>query len=203
MYTNHSYTTITLPARPGQSGDYCLLLEPSDPFEIALLRQRQEMLQLRLGGHIVDPVHLTCQRFELQDECYLDNLLDHLFEIRSFLQFCPLTAIATVPLYSQFRNLHLFKWAVQRTPMLERLCTHLESVLDIEGVTPLYPPGWVSLLVTALEGIEGPIIHHHSQPLLQPFYLFTPGFVSLSRLNSSNGSEFDYELITRFHIWPL
>ena len=52
--------------RVARPGDVCVLLEPAED-EIADLRQRQAALQARFGGCPHERVHLTCQRFELQD----------------------------------------------------------------------------------------------------------------------------------------
>ena len=59
---------VDIYVRPAQLGDICVLLEPTDQDEIRLLRQRQLALQARFGGKPIENVHLTCQRFESQDE---------------------------------------------------------------------------------------------------------------------------------------
>jgi hypothetical protein len=90
-------------ARPG---DVCVLLEPAED-EVVDLRQRQAALQARFGGCPQERVHLTCQRFELQDEHPLPDLIRRLRSGLVAVRPFPIVAVSLVqpvsppPLYRQ------------------------------------------------------------------------------------------------------
>lgn len=187
-------------ARLSQAGDICVLIESDDQGETQTLRQRQQELIARYGGRIVEPVHLTCQRLEAKNARSITRLGQRVAKGLADFEPFPLTAFALMPLYSEFRQIYILKWAIHRTAALERLSTIVENAVNADGTASLYPAGWVSLLVTALEDIRPLAVTDHTEQLLAPYPLFTPGVVSISLLKGSNGSAFEFELLERFAI---
>ncbi len=186
--------------RPAKEDDICILLYTSNLEEIAHMRGSQAILQGILGGRIVTPVHLTSHRFEAQDPkvvgMLLQDLADKLERFRPF----PITALSYVPLYSTFREVNLLKWRIRTNVELYEFTTKVNSVLEAIGIQSIYPSGWVSSLVTALEDIPEIIYDRHElnqslQVAKEPFprHLFTANEVALSRVK---GPE-EYEILEK------
>ncbi len=197
-------------ARPSIPGDICILLESDDPAEINAMQQRQSDLQQIYDGRAVLPVHQTCQRLEVDSSQALDGLVErlHAFCQRVPVSLSTLTAAALTPLYSNYRQGYILKWDTQDTQELatdehqRRFAAALEHAIQGEGVTMLYPAGWVSTLITALEGIFTP---EQEEPRLleQPYPLFTPRLLSVSRLiqkpggSTSKKTTIGYQLLAK------
>jgi len=186
--------------RPAKEDDICILLYTNNLEENAHLRGSQAILQTILGGRIVSPVHLTSHRFEVQDDkaiqLLIENLSDHLERFRQF----PITAVSYVPLYSAFREVNLLKWRIRTDVELYRFTMLVDGVLDAAGIHSIYPAGWVSSLVTALEDIpelcyDRQELNQNLQLAKEPFprHLFTVNEIALSRVK---GPE-EYEILER------
>jgi hypothetical protein len=186
--------------RPAKEDDICILIYTNDLEENAHIRGSQAILQGILGGRIVTPVHLTSHRFEVQDDDttkrLIQNLADRLERFHPF----PITAMSYVPLYSAFREVNLLKWRIRTSVELYEFTMLVDKVLDTIGIQCIYPPGWVSSLVTALEDIPEIIYDRHElnqslQIAKEPFprHLFTANEVALSRVK---GPE-EYETLER------
>ena len=175
--------------RPAKFGDICVLLEPIAKDEIIYLRQRQMPLQALFGGSPIENVHLSCQRFEAQDERLLQGLVQNLNSALSAVQPFALTALGLETLYAQVRQTNILKWRIQVTPDLQRFIESVENVLIATGITPLYTSGWVPSLVSALKGV--PEINLNSVPntIAFPYHLFTAHKVVLSRIDGPNEFE--------------
>ena len=174
--------------KPARPGDICILLEPGDPAEINALLQRQLELQQHYGGQVMEPVHVTCQRFVLANPEQYPALVAQLSSLAASYQHFEVSAQGLVPLYSDYRQVHILKWEILREAGLVSFSAQLEHVLEAIGFTSLYPPGWVSKLVTALEDISAP---DRDEPRLfeEPYKLFTPRILTLSRIHGP--SEFE------------
>jgi hypothetical protein len=186
--------------RPAKEDDICILIYTNDMEENAHLRGSQAVLQEILGGRIVTPVHLTSHRFEVQEDktvkLLIQNLTDLLERFHPFL----ITAVSYVPLYSAFREVNLLKWRIRTSVELYEFTMQVDGVLEAAGIHSIYPPGWVSSLVTALEDIPELLYDRHElnqslqlakEPL--PRHLFTANEIALSRVK---GPE-EYEILER------
>jgi len=196
--------------RPSVPGDICILLESDDPAEIDAVQQRQAGLQQVYAGNAVLPVHQTCQRLEVRSSQALEGLIKrlHAFCERVPVSLPTLTAAALTPLYSGYRQGYILKWDTQDIKELatdehqRRFAAALEQAIQGEGITMLYPAGWVSTLITALEGISPP---EQDEPRLldQTYPLFTPRLLSVSRLvqkpvgNASIKTAIGYQLLAK------
>ena len=190
-------TPFRTPLRIGQPGDLTLLLEPSDPAEIDTLRQYQIALQSLYGGKLMEPVHLTCQRFTLTDEQQYPRLVEILTAFASHSETFTLQAQGLLPFYSEYRQAYLLKWEIVLDPRLKSCSARLERVLKTPWITSLYTPGWVSTLVTALEDI-------HTEPSpgkvdlpSYPYPLFTPGILTISKLHEPS----NFEILDKIPLW--
>ena len=196
----HEDTLSLMAVRPAKEDDICILVYTNDSKENELLRSSQEILQTILGGRIVSPVHLTSHRFEIpNDEIFkllVQNLTDLLESFHSF----SITALSYVPLYSAFRDVNLLKWRIRTSVELYEFTMLVDGALEAAGIQPIFPPGWISSLVTALEDI--PELCYDRQELNQnlqlvkapfPRHLFTAREIAISRVK---GPE-EFEILER------
>jgi hypothetical protein len=174
-------------ARPG---DVCVLLEPAEG-EIAGLRQRQAALQARFGGRPHERVHLTCQRFELQDERPLPDLIrllrSGLVVVRPF----SIVAVSLVQLEHPFWRSRLLRWCIQSSDDLRRLGRIVERTLAAVGIAPHFSlaSGWEPTLLTALDGIPEVDLERNLDDIPFPHHLFTARRVVLSRIRGHRQFE--------------
>jgi hypothetical protein len=196
-------TLAQMSVRPARQDDICILLYSNVLEENALLRGTQAILQTILGGRVVSPVHLTTHRFEIQDEHTMQHLVQNLADRlenggkdhRGCHPF-PITALSYVPLYSAFRDVNLLKWRIRTNVELYQYTMLVDSVLEATGIQSIFPPGWVSSLVTALEDIpelcyDRQELNHDLQMAKEPFprHLFTANEIALSRVKGPEEFE--------------
>jgi hypothetical protein len=186
--------------RPAKEDDICILIYTNDMEENAHMRGSQAILQTILGGRVVFPVHLTSHRFEVQDDKSIKRLIQNLSDILERFHPFPITAVSFVPLYSAFREVNLLKWRIRTSVELYEFTMKVDGVLEAAGIRSIYPPGWVSSLVTALEDIPDLCFDRHelNQDLRlakEPFprHLFTANEIALSRVK---GPE-EFEILER------
>ena len=169
------------PLRIAQPGDLCILLEPGDPEEITALQQHQLALQRCYGGQVMEPVHITCQRFTLTNLQQFEALRDELNHLAARWQPSKISASGLLSLHSEYRRADIIKWKILLTDELASISSQFERILAAIGSTSLYPPGWVSTQVTALTGID-PGVSQDETDLHFPQPLFTPSILTLSRI---------------------
>ena len=186
--------------RPAREDDICILLYSNDLEENALLRGSQAILQSILGGRVVTPVHLTSHRFEVQSDKNIQRLIQNLSDRLENMSPFPITALSYVPLYSAFRDVNLLKWRIRTNVELYQYTMAVDGVLDASGIQSIFPPGWVSSLVTALEDIpelcyDRQELNRNLQLAKEPFprLLFTANEIALSRVK---GPE-EFEILER------
>ncbi len=143
----------------------------------------------------MEPVHLTCQRFELSD-AQLPALLKQLRLLAASLAPFALAANALLTTYSPYRALHVLKWEVAVTPELRCFSDTLERLLKMLAITSLYGSGFQSTWVTALESIR-PIAD--PSMLMQPTFphqLFVGREIEVSRIEG----PFEFETLARIEL---
>lgn len=167
-------------ARPG---DICILLEPSES-EIPHLRALQRDLQQRFGGKPQERVHLTCQRFDAQDEETLRRLKARLREELAGTEPPRIVATSAFLLTHEFWQMTLLRWEIEQTDALQDLLHRLEAVCRAAGITPHYPAssGWMPSNLTALEAVDSATSQADISKLSFPRYLFTASHLTLSRI---------------------
>lgn len=133
-----------------QPGDICALLIPGYS-EAASTKVRLEKLQLRFGGSIASPLHLTCQRFRAEPE-ELERLKPRLIYLASKTPMIALEAKSLEPFYSSFHEQELLKCRIESSKALQDFVTAFNHELEDRGIRPHFP--WVSELVTLLENIK-------------------------------------------------
>jgi hypothetical protein len=182
--------------RPAKEDDICILIYSNDLEENAQMRGSQAVLQTILGGRIVTPVHLTSHRFEVQDEAKVKDLIQDLADRLERFHPFPITAVSYVPLYSAFREVNLLKWRIRTSVELYEFTLRVDRVLETAGIRSIYPQGWVSSLVTALEDI--PELCYDRQELNQnlqlakesfPRHLFTANEIAISQVKGPEEYE--------------
>lgn len=172
--------------RPAEPGDYCILLTPAQDAYLERLRRHQMDLQMLFGGRLPEPTHLTCNRFEVPDKKNLDLLQKALIHRLSKVTPFTLKPIAYIPQYSPLRFTHILKWQVEEDDNLRNLHRLIEEALEVSSSTSMYPRGWTSTLVTALEEIQPVNLNSHaiSIPFCDP--LFTVGEVLITHIRGKN-----------------
>lgn len=170
--------------RTARPGDVCVLLEPGEK-EVPKIREIQTSLQALLDGYPHERVHLTCQRFSLEEGALLAAAIDQIGVRVASLSPVSVTADGFVIVESPFWQSRLLRWRIQVTEDLRRLVTAVEGGLAAAGVRPHFPSavGWMPTLVTALEGFP---MREDTDDRLRaqafPEYLFTGRQVVLSRI---------------------
>ncbi len=182
--------------RPTREHDICLLLCSSDSDDADSLSARQTELQTMLGGRIVTPVHLTSHRFEVCNDEVLWAFVDNLGLVLANIHPFPIVATGFVPMYSDFREFNLLKWRIEINPALRLFVERMEQALEAAELQCLYPPGWVSTLVTALEDIPPTMLDFLLSKVSFPHYLFTVDQVIFSRVKGPD----TFEEITRISL---
>ena len=190
-------TPLHTPLRIGQPGDITLLLEPVDPTEIEAMQQHQIVLQKLYGGQLMEPVHLTCQRFALTNPQQSPALVAMLTAFAGQYKPFTLQAQGLLPFYSQYRQVHLLKWEVILDPQLVSFSAQLEQLLETPWISKLYSPGWVSTLVTALVDINPEPSKSPGQLPGLPHPLFTPGILTISKLLEPS----EFEIMEKIPLW--
>ncbi len=175
--------------RAAQYGDICVLLEPTDGAEIAQLRHQQRALQVLFGGTPVEPVHLTCQRFEVRDGSQLDQFIRDLAVCLISVMPFSFTALALQTLYVSTLQSNVLKWQVERTDALRRFVNLIDRELARAGLSSLYVPGAVASLVTALKGVPALTPVDFAQVNGFPHHLFTVNRIVISRIQGPDRFE--------------
>ena len=174
-------------ARPG---DVCVLVEPAED-EITGLRQRQAALQARFGGRPHERVHLTCQRFELQDEHPLPDLVRLLRRGLGAVRPFPIVAVSLIQYESPFWRSRLLRWRIRPSDDVRRLGRIVERTLAAVGIAPHFSlaSGWEPTLLTALDGIPEVDLERNLDDIPFPHHLFTARRVVLSRIRGHRQFE--------------
>lgn len=174
--------------RSARPGDFCVLLVPKEGDAIPAI-QIQRDLQDFFGGRPVNPVHVTCDRFELHDQRLLEKIAIRLKHQAKLLPPIPLSAFSVKTIESDFRGGYILKWLVYLNDPLRQWINFVDDTLDAVGVRRFYSSLGDMRIVTALESIEeidtGPFLNQATFPQ----YLFTARQVLLSRILGSGNYE--------------
>lgn len=121
-----------------QPGDICVLLMPDQP-DLAVIRRRQEELVAAYGGWLVPEVHITCQRFRIDQQTSLD---EYLLRLRTYLgrqSGFPVFASRLVQYEAAFWQTHVLRWEVQPTEEFNRFIRLLDEAIRETDLEPDYP----------------------------------------------------------------
>ena len=171
--------------RPAQIGDLCLLIQSSQPISDELY-PRQRALQARYGGTLIQPLHLTCQRFAGQDERQWQFLLTHLRQHMGAVMPFPVTAVGLQTLAVPVLQTTILKWVIALTPALLQFQALIDDALAGSGIAGHYAPGFVSSLVAALRDITPATLTQPLHDSTLPYLLFTADQLVLSRILGPN-----------------
>lgn len=187
-------------SQPVKQGDLFILLAPTaiSP-ELA---EHHLALQAQFGGRRIAPVHYTCQRFIFPDESNLPGFVAQLkLHLAGFPPF-PIRAYSIVTLYSEFRRGRVLKWRIDLSEPIQRLTAVVAATLTASGASSgaksLYPPGWISSLITALEGIERMGLDIN----LDEFEIPQPLFVAEQVLLTRYGGHAAFTVVDHFPLLP-
>jgi hypothetical protein len=170
--------------RTARPGDICVLLVPGQD-EADRLQRMQTSLQLVFGGAPHQPVHLTCQRFDMAHDHPVSDIIQYLEARLATVRPVPLVAVSMIQIEHRFWQSRLLRWRIRVTDRLQHLVTAIEDGLVAARIAPHYPrdSGWMPTLVTALEGVlpeEEP--ERRLSEEVFPLHLFTGRRVVLSRI---------------------
>jgi hypothetical protein len=179
--------------RPALPGDYCVLLTPAPDFNFQRLRRHQMELQQSMGGRLPEPTHLTCNRFEVDSDERIEQVKAELAARIASARPFVLRPAGYLAQYSPLRNVHILKWQVQPDENLRRFHALVEEALAACGPISLYPKGWLSTLVTALEDIHKKHLTGSAIPIPPCDPLFTVGEVVITHIRGEN----DFQIVTR------
>jgi hypothetical protein len=187
-------------ARLPQIGDHFILLTPSHPRETNAIQVRQRELQAIYGGELIDPVHLTFQRFLPRDDAHARQIVHSTRGMLSCFQPFPLWAGSTFSAYSKFRQGRILKWRLLPCDPATEIEAVLSAMLDEMNAPVVNPPAddrkdiRRRRAVTALEDISDLDSAPAGAGTEYPYPLFTAGTVTVSRVTGPNR----FEIAARF-----
>jgi hypothetical protein len=171
--------------RPAQVGDLCVLLEPT-PGGYSPGQERQQDLQLRFGGTLIERLHLTCQRFDCQDPQTLKACLAGLKKVVADTEQFALQAIGLETLYVPVRETNILKWEVEVHHTLRHFVAEIRRALLLQGIEPHYVADFVPNLVAALKDVPEVSEERLAQEVGLPYSLFDTGQLVVSRIHGPN-----------------
>jgi len=121
-----------------QPGDICVLLMPDQP-DLPGIRRMQEELVAAYGGWLVPEVHITCQRFRIDQPSSLD---EYLLRLRTYLgrqAGFPVFASRLVQYEAAFWQTHVLRWEVELTVEFNRFIQLLDVAIRETDLQPDYP----------------------------------------------------------------
>jgi hypothetical protein len=169
--------------RTAQAGDLYVVLEPA-PDEVPGVRRQQLALRSIFGGRPHDPVHFSCQRFELPTGVGAEELIRRLREGLRPMPAFPIVAKGLVQLEHSFWGTRLLRWRVRPSKALTVFLNALEDALRPLDAVLHFPTdqGWRPSLVTALEDVGELDLDAYPERAPFPHYLFTARRAVLSRI---------------------
>jgi hypothetical protein len=106
--------------RAAVTGDYFLTAIPDDEDRERIQALQQELIA-EIGGEAAAYVHLTLQRFEIEDSSKESGILDHLEEAANTAEPAEVIAEDLIVTYHRYFDSRSVRWRVDPTPELGRL----------------------------------------------------------------------------------
>jgi hypothetical protein len=128
------YNQVTMPEAPriAQPGDIFILLIPAGP-ELDQLRRAQAALQSQYGGKLIDPIHITVERFSPGDGyCTQDCIPPIKKDLRGVQPF-PIYTDALIQFFAPYWQSQVLRWRVADAPIWNDFRDLLESTLSEIG----------------------------------------------------------------------
>lgn len=125
---------LTMPEVPriAQPGDIFILLVPSGP-ELAGLRGKHAELQSQYGGQLVEPIHITVERFSPDEgQCAQDCITPIKENLRQVQPF-QLRTDALIQFFAPYWQSQVLRWRVQESPFWNDFRDLLENTLNETG----------------------------------------------------------------------
>jgi len=167
--------------RRTRPGDLFVLLVPRKVEETPAVQMQRE-LQVFFKGRPVNPVHVTCERFELRDQQNLEEIIGRLEQQAKLQSSFPVTAFSVEMIKGDFRGGYLLKWLVYLSDPLSQWIDFVGGTLDAIGARRFYHSLGDMWTVTALEGIEEMDTLPFLAQAIFPQDLFTAGQILISRI---------------------
>ena len=184
-------------ARPAQAGDLFILLEPV-PDELANIREYQRDLQHLFGGRIYENVHVTCQRFTLQDDGSKSDTVHHLVESLSHFHPFSIMTDSLVMVHPPFWQSYMLRWKIRMTEEWWAFVESINSVLEAIECFPHYSIEEPATC-TALEmDVEKNVADGSMLGL--PCCLFSAQRITLSQLTKVGKHEREFEILATVHL---
>ncbi len=170
--------------RTAQSGDLFLLLTPTAQ-ELQRVQQYQLNLQDIYGGHRIDHIHITCQRFSLENGLSTKYIVDYLQkEISKFTTF-PIFADKVIQFHAPFWQSQMLRWRIQNTNAWVEFQYQLRTLLNEMNCPSHYErirrATCTALMLDSKVSVEQEDIHTK-----YPFYLFQACQVMISRVRPNS-----------------
>ena len=170
-----------LDKRSANLGDYFILLLPelsAEPPAVSIQRE----LRTHFGGKIIDPVHVTCDRFELPAEDQLAEISDRIEVFAASQPPFSVDAVDLQAIRGGFRGGFILKWLIERTEPLNRWLDFVSKTLDELGMKRHYRSLGDLWTDTALQDICVIETEAYLEQIEFPQHLFTVEQVILSML---------------------
>jgi len=113
-------------ARPG---DVFILIVPTDD-DLERLRNQHLELQNKYGGQVVEPIHITVERFSPEEGTFTEDCIPTIKECVAKLQPFPISADALIQFYAPYWQSFVLRWRVKETPIWNNFRDLLEDTLN-------------------------------------------------------------------------
>lgn len=114
--------------RIAQPGDVFFLLVPTGA-DLERLQQQQRDLQARFGGQLVEPIHVTVERFSPENGQLAGQCLTRLHETLSAVRPFPLFTDMLIQFFAPYWQRPVLRWRIQETPFWTNFRHLLEATL--------------------------------------------------------------------------
>ena len=174
--------------------DIFIIIKPAEE-DMHRLRDYQEDLQALFGGWVYEDVHLTCQRFAVQGDAVLSDVVNALKEQLSSAREFPVVAESLTVFYSPFWETRLLRWGIQKTSQWQDFRAAIDEVLTNLGFAQDEPLP-ESATCTALEEIPVVNLENDSSPMEIDQLLFKAREVVISQIQGPR----KFKILERFQL---
>jgi hypothetical protein len=125
---------LAMPETPriAQPGDIFILLVPTGP-ELKQLRHKHAQLQTQYGGRLVDPIHITVERFSPENGQFTQDCIAPIKKTLHRVRPFQLTVDALIQFFAPYWQSQVLRWRVAESPTWSDFRDLLENTLSEIG----------------------------------------------------------------------
>lgn len=154
MLPPEGWYNVPMPEAPriAQPGDIFILLVPTTD-DLAQLRQKHADLQAQFGGQLVEPIHITAERFSPENGHDPQDCIAPIRRNLSGIQPFPIEADGLIQFFAPYWQSQVLRWRVAETRIWNDFRDTLEDVLcDIGCPSHFIRRRYATCTILKLEG---------------------------------------------------